>query len=177
MGEDKAFLTVGEPGELLWERQLGLLGSLGAERLMVSRNADQEFVLPEGVDEVVDEVADRGPLAGVVSCLRQSQNRRMLVLAVDLPNMNAEFLGSLLAREGGVVLRDSESERYEAVVAIYTPECLGIAERRLGDGQLAMQGFIGECVEAGLIEVEVLGDAQRGALANLNNPEDLAAFT
>ncbi|MGI9240694.1 MAG: molybdenum cofactor guanylyltransferase, partial [Verrucomicrobiales bacterium] len=58
-----SFLRVGDPPEVLWERQLRVLRSLGAEQVLLSHNVDQEFAeLPSGVELVVDSPGDCGPL-------------------------------------------------------------------------------------------------------------------
>lgn len=173
MGRDKAFLGFGDPLQPLWERQLLLLGSLRPEQLLVSHNADQEFAVPHGVEKVVDARGDCGPLGGLASCLRRARCTRLLVLAVDLPYVTKEFLESLLAAATGVVVQDATFGRYEPVVAVYTHDCLAIAEDHLRRGDLAMQSFITACVEAGLLQARALGDDERGMLRNLNRPEDL----
>ena len=175
MGCDKAFLTFGDPPQPLWERQLHLLASLRPEQLLVSHNADQEFVTTRGVENVVDSLDDRGPLGGLASCLRRTRCARLLVLAVDLPFVTRKFLGSLLDAPSGVVLQDLTFGRYEAVAGVYTLQCLAIAEDHLDRGELAMQSFITACVGLGYLEVRALGEDERAMLRNLNRPGDLRA--
>ena len=119
MGEDKAFLSFGEPPIPLWKHQLLTLGQLKPDQLLLSQNADQDFGSPEGVGMVVDDRGDCGPLGGLASCLRRATSPRVLVLAVDLPYMTVDFLETLLAAPGGVVLQDSTRGRYEPVVAAF----------------------------------------------------------
>lgn len=173
MGHDKAFLEIGDPPQPLWQRQLRVLESLGADQILLSHNADQEFDAPAGVELVEDAEDDRGPLGGLVSCLRQAKNSRLLVLAVDLPYATPEFLTGLLAVDAGLVLRDAELGRYEAVVAVYTLNCLPVAEARLQRDELAMQSFIAECVQANFLTVKDLGDDDRPMLKNWNRPQDI----
>ncbi|MFT4548120.1 MAG: molybdopterin-guanine dinucleotide biosynthesis protein A [Verrucomicrobiales bacterium] len=173
MGEDKAFLNVGDPPGFLWQRQLELLGSISPDQLLLSHNAHQVFEVSEGVETVADLQSDCGPLGGLVSCLRKAEHDHLLVLAVDLPQMTSGFLSELLATGSGVVLIDQANKRYEAVVAVYTRECLEIAERRLAKGALAMQKFIAECVEFGFLEVKPVREADRELLKNWNRPGDI----
>ncbi len=173
MGEDKAFLRFGDPPQPLWERQLGLLDSLGASQLLLSQNASQDFPQRPGVEAVTDARGDCGPLGGLVSCLRRSNYARLLVLAVDLPFVTSEFLASLQDRPTGVVLQDPESGRFEPVVAVYEKVSLPRAEERLRAGNFAMREFIAACVEARELDVLEIGEEQRGLLRNLNRPEDL----
>jgi molybdopterin-guanine dinucleotide biosynthesis protein A len=174
MGEDKALLNFGNPPQSLWQRQLQLLGSLQPDQLLLSHNADQEFAVPGGVEMVVDTRADCGPLGGVVSLLRRSSCERLLVLAVDLPYVTAEFLRQMVdADAAGLVLQDPDSGRLEPVVAIYNHGCLAIAEECLRRGDLAMRHFVSSCVAAGDLEIRTIEEAERGLLKNLNRPEDL----
>ena len=53
--------------------------------------------IENGFEIVADAVPDAGPLGGLVAVLRRCKSTRLLVLAVDLPNMTSEFLGQLLA--------------------------------------------------------------------------------
>ena len=173
MGEDKAFLSFGEPPIPLWKHQLLTLGQLKPDQLLLSQNADQDFGSPEGVGMVVDDRGDCGPLGGLASCLRRATSPRVLVLAVDLPYMTVDFLETLLAAPGGVVLQDSTRGHYEPVVAVYTRDSLEIAEDHLRRGDLAMQAYIEECVERGHLIPRAIADAERCLLRNLNRPEDL----
>jgi len=174
MGRDKAFVELGDPPQLLWKRQLDLLSSLGAEQIMISHNADQSFEVTSNVELVADKISDSGPLGGLVSCLQRSRYERLLLLAVDLPFMNAAFIERLLALGTGVVLRDPDNHRYEPVAAIYTRACLPIAERHLNDGVLSMQRLIDACVAAGEVGVLELEPHELQFLKNLNTPEDLS---
>ena len=173
MGCDKAFLSYGDPPQLLWERQLHLLGSLRPEQLLISHNSDQEFVTARGVEKVADTLDDCGPLGGLASCLKRVRCPKLLVLAVDLPFVTRPFLESLLDAPDGVVLQDRTFGRYEAVVAVYTRPCLEIAEDHLRRGELAMQSFITACVGLGHLEARALQEGERTMLRNLNRPDDL----
>ena len=174
MGTDKAFLKFGDPPEALWARQLALLGSLGAEQVLLSHNIDQGFgELPPGVEPVLDSPGDCGPLGGLISCLRRSDCERLLVLAVDVPFATREFLLGLLDHGGGVALQDPDAGHFEAVVAVYTRDCLGIAEDQLRRGEFAMQKFISACIADGRLRQRPLAEGEREQLKNLNRPEDL----
>ena len=174
MGTDKAFLRVGDPPEVLWERQLRMLKSLGAEQVLLSHNVDQEFgELPGGVELVVDSPGDCGPLGGVVSCLRRTECDRLLVLAVDLPFVKLKFLQGLVDHGGGVAVQSAGGKHFEAVVAVYTQGCLAIAEAQLERGEYAMQKFILDCIADGLLCRRLLAGGEQEQLKNLNRPEDL----
>lgn len=176
MGRDKAFLEFGDPPQALWQRQMALLAGLGAQQLLLSHHAGQTFDrLPHGVEPVVDSHEGCGPLGGLVSCLRCTTHARLLVLAVDLPFVTREFLLDLLDQKVGVVLRDGGCGRFEPVAAVYSTDCLGIAEEHLQRGDLAMQRVISDCIAAGHLVARTLAPSDLKMLRNLNCPADLEA--
>ncbi len=94
MGRDKALLLV-DGGRVLWERQLDVLRSLGPAELFISGPARPGF--PYDVRLLEDERPGLGPLSGIVAALEAMTTPLLVVLAVDLPAMRADFLRGLLA--------------------------------------------------------------------------------
>ncbi|MEM7601002.1 MAG: molybdenum cofactor guanylyltransferase [Verrucomicrobiota bacterium] len=114
-GSDKAFFEW--KGEPLYQRQLSLLDELGPDRLWLSANSDQAFEVEEHVSIVLDEESDLGPAGGLLSVFHQSEADDVLVLGVDLPLMERDFLVKLIEYGSGVV---PKSERFwEPLAAIY----------------------------------------------------------
>src|SRR5438477_277515 len=93
MGRDKAALIV--DGEPLWQRQLATLRATQPAELFISGKSDGPYANC-GVEILADEFPDCGPLGGITTALRRCTSERLLVLAVDLPAMTAEFLRTLL---------------------------------------------------------------------------------
>jgi molybdopterin-guanine dinucleotide biosynthesis protein A len=96
MGRDKARLCV--DGELLVARQVRLLREAGADECWVSVAAGKRAGYPEigdGVRWVEDVTADAGPMEGIRQVLEQTTAGWLLVLAVDLPALDADFLRTL----------------------------------------------------------------------------------
>jgi molybdopterin-guanine dinucleotide biosynthesis protein A len=92
MGRDKAFVEIS--GQTLLARQIQLARELGAAEIFISGRADVDYS-PFGCRVWLDEVADAGPLAGIARALAETSAPLLLVLAVDLPEMSAEFLRRL----------------------------------------------------------------------------------
>ncbi|MGI9239791.1 MAG: molybdenum cofactor guanylyltransferase, partial [Verrucomicrobiales bacterium] len=107
------------------------------------------------------------------SCLRRTDCDRLLVLAVDLPFVKREFLQGLIDHGGGVAVQAAGGGHFEAVVAVYTKECLAIAEAQLERGEYAMQKFILDCIADGRLSRRSLTGGEQRQLKNLNRPEDL----
>lgn len=159
-------------GKTLWERQIELLRTLEPAELWVSGRAYGEArVIP-------DAWPDCGPLGGVASVLQCAGTKWVLVLAVDLPLMTAEFLRGLLeealARGKGIVPWDGE--RFHPLAAVYPRAAADVARARLERGELALQGFVEESERDGLVQRRELAREEGGLLRNVNTPGDLEAI-
>ena len=169
MGCEKAFLEIA--GEPLWRRQLATLGQLSPAQLMVSGPFRQEW---SEYEIVADEFAGAGPLAGIAAALRKCTTPRLVVLAVDLPEMTTDFLRSLLQLCGerkGVVPR--RSDFFEPLAAVYPAACAALAVAALREGDFSMQRFVRRAQEQDLLLERILSDAETVLFANLNTPADL----
>lgn len=137
MGRDKAFIL--HEGVALWQRQLTSLLEAGFVRLLMSCRREQGLTeaverwgeaAGVGVQMVFDppegEANAGGPLAAVVRCLERAE-LPLLVLAVDMPLVTADFLRGLLAAgasyDGGVVV--SRQGQVEPLISIWHPHSLG----------------------------------------------------
>lgn len=174
-GEDKAFVFW--QGEPLWKHQVSKLRQLNPAEILISCREDQKFEGSETFFRVHDEVKDRGPLAGLSASLNHASEPLTLVLAVDLPNMAPSFLGSLLDQatpERGVVTR-WENGFWEPLAAVYpTAEVAKIANRRLNEADLSLQGLIKEASNNGLIREVPLSEKDREMFVNVNTRDDLS---
>lgn len=174
MGRDKAFLEI--DGVPLWQRQLQTLRELGPSEIFLAGPTQREWI-ESGLEIVVDAKNDAGPLGGLVAVLRRCKNTRLLVLAIDLPNMTSEFLGHLLTTcsdNGGVVPK--RNEQFEPLAAIYPARCLALAENCLNAAEYSLQQFARRAANAGLITTREIADAEGSLFFNLNTPADLAAI-
>ncbi|HSI83436.1 MAG: molybdenum cofactor guanylyltransferase [Candidatus Methylacidiphilales bacterium] len=180
MGQDKALVAnnVGIPLYLLQRR---LLQSVGPQRLLLSGRAGVSYEWPPE-DILFDTASDCGPLAAIEALSRfnledggGSAPLRTLVLAVDLPFMSADYLGSLLRRgpAGSVATTDG---RLEPLVAVYPPAVVDLARVRFHEGVRAVHHVLEEAIQRGLMEpVEVPCEFRRCFL-NLTTKEDLARW-
>ncbi|HTH49835.1 MAG TPA: molybdenum cofactor guanylyltransferase [Candidatus Limnocylindria bacterium] len=195
MGRDKAALTVA--GEALLDRQLRLLAEAGCAERLVSVAAPPGPPPPAGPTQATGEMAggealrssatgphrwiedrfrEAGPLAGLERALARAHYDPVLVLAVDLPAMTAEFLRSLLAEAGpdcGVV--PVIDGRFEPLVAVYPRLAHAEAEHRLQRHERALQDFVRAGVAAGWLRSRTVSAADQRLFTNWNRPEDLAA--
>ncbi len=175
MGRDKAELLVG--GEPLWQRQVQTLRDAGAGRIGIARGR-RERCAGEGLIAVADAAEGCGPLGGLVGGWRAAGECALLVLAVDLPLMSADFLKGMLAtwkRSGAGVVPVLDG-RFEPLAALYPPACRPSAEAALSNGAWSMQALVRCWVEADLVRTCEVSEAERGFFANANSPEEWAAI-
>ena len=167
MGRDKARLLDRE-GRELWRGRLELLRQLGAGEVLISCREDQGYLAESGAQLVFDQWEDAGPMGGIVSCLEAMKADRLLVLAVDLPEMTRVGLTALLtaAGEGGAVFRCGRF--LEPLVAVYPKAMAGSGRRRLEEGEFALLEWITEVGEE-MRELQVQA-TEEGLFVNVNDP-------
>ena len=175
MGRDKALLPLPGSGELLWQRQLRVLKEVRPERIFWSGPARPG--LPDDLSQVPDAVPNVGPLGGVCSCLRAAATDLLIVLAVDLPQMDADYLRKLARRctpqRGAVPQRGDD---FEPLAAIYPTLLRDLADDRLRQGRYAMHDFVREAIRRELLEAVPIGDEDAAKFVNVNLPEEWAAL-
>jgi molybdopterin-guanine dinucleotide biosynthesis protein A len=177
MGVDKALLQVpcGHASSQqvpLWQRQLQILQAVEPAEIFLSGPRRPGF--PAAVRCVADRLPSRGPLGGLATCLDQVATPWLLVLAIDLPFMETEFLARVLeaCRPGrGAVPRGPAL--YEPLAAVYPRAAAQIANAALDAGQLRLQGFVDELVRASLVEPYPLSAGDLRLFQNWNTIHDL----
>lgn len=164
MGHDKALLPLTD-GRLLWQRQWAILQSLRPDKCLISGYFREGF--PS--DAVVpDDRPGLGPLAGIAAALKATDSPLLLVLAVDMPEMTAEFLSGLLEAKKGIVPR--RDGWFEPLAAVFPRTALPIAEARLKSGDRSLQTFVRELVDSGLITVIDISPEHDSLFTNWNVP-------
>jgi molybdopterin-guanine dinucleotide biosynthesis protein A len=172
MGHDKALVRDPAGGEVLWQRQLRTLKELQPEEIFWSGPARPG--IPADLRIVADAFPKAGPLAGISACLNVLRTDLLVVLAIDLPRMNAAFLKRALTLStptcGIVMKRDIY---FEPLAAVYPQAMRDLAEAHLNQGRYALQDLLGEAELKGMIHSIQLGDEDRPLFKNVNEPGDL----
>ena len=171
MGRDKAGVLL--HGQPLWQRQLATLRAVHPHELFISGKPDGPYA-DAGVEILPDNLPGLGPLAGLEAALRRASHPLVLVLAIDLPAMTADFLSSLIrhgaaSATGGV---PREARWFEPLAAVYPRACLPLVEACLRDADRSMQRFVRLAVEQGFVQVRELEDSERALFNNINQPAD-----
>ncbi len=169
MQRDKAQLSyAGEP-QLL--RAWRLLSAV-TERAFVSVRQDQrEDPLRGGLPQIVDRYDAIGPAAGILSAQESHPEAAWLVLALDLPLLDAHTLQQLLAERDPDGDATAFSSRFdglpEPLCALWEPSSHGLLKQRVEAGNY--------CPRKVLIQLRTrLLPAPGDALDNINTPEEFA---
>lgn len=170
MGRDKAHIAAAGKPQL--EQCAELLAPFVDTAWVSVRQGQPADPLRDSYPQIVDYVPDGGPLAGIVSALKAKPQSDWLVLAVDLPHLDAETLGYLLEHATDsrfTAFRSSHDGLPEPLCALYRAECLELLEGFFESGV--------RCPRKVLIksEAELLDLPNPRALDNVNTPDDLRA--
>lgn len=170
MGRDKALLQRDGQSQLEY---VATLVTAAVDRAFVSVRHDQRG---EPERDRFNTIADRyegiGPVAGILSAMDEYPEVDWLVLACDLPNINAATIEHLLARRSDTkpftAFRSSYDDLPEPLCAIYRADSHAII-REFVDGGLV-------CPRKMLIRSDtlLLEQPDPRALDNVNTPDDLA---
>ena len=172
MQTDKGRLRYGPTGREQREVAAALLAEV-CEEVFVSCRAEQAAELPAGLQPLPDTFLGLGPLGGILSAFRQDPNAAWLVLACDLPFLNADTLRQLVAGRQpsrlATAFQSPGSDFPEPLSTIFEPRAYPELLRFLGLGY--------SCPRKMLInsDVEVLPTPVGDALRNVNTPAEREA--
>jgi molybdopterin-guanine dinucleotide biosynthesis protein A len=188
MGRDKALLPHPISGRSLLEHQATLLRSLpGCAELLISAPPERAYRCSGELATaqlVEDSLPGLGPLGGVAAGLARASQRRLLVLAVDLPWVTPRLLERLLDPAGsgapattelrGSVPRHADG-RFEPLCAVYpqAPEPRRAIEDALLWGRLSLQDLLHTACAAGWMQPLAIDESELRCFTNWNTPSDL----
>jgi molybdopterin-guanine dinucleotide biosynthesis protein A len=171
MGVNKAFLEF--DGRPIIERVVEKVSLVGEEVILVSNTPDEYAHL--GYRVVSDVFPGQGPLGGIYSGLKAARNSIALVVACDMPFLNASLLRyMILLSPGHDVVVPRIGEEMEPLHALYSKTCLLAMESLLRRDDLRIVSFYSR-VRVRYIErqeIEVL-DPKHLSFFNVNSPGDL----
>ena len=170
MGHDKALIRVN--GETQLSRAVKLLESF-LDRVYVSTRADQQDDFErKKFQRIIDRYEKLGPIAGILSAMKEHSDVGWLVLACDLPNIDETTIRFLLDNKSGdqpfSVYKSSTDGLPEPLCAYYAAGSESIIQAFIDDGII--------CPRKVLIrsDTRLLDQPNPEALDNINTPDDLA---
>jgi molybdenum cofactor guanylyltransferase len=171
MQRDKA--TIAYAGRTALERSLALLQPLVGETF-VSIRADQAGDPSRAAHACLpDLVPDLGPIGGIHAALHSDPEVAWLVLAVDLPFLDAATLQQLLANRApqrlATAFLGSFDGKPEPLCAIFEPAARAPIDAWIAAGQRCPRAFLSRH------DAQLLQLANPRALDNINTGEEYAA--
>jgi molybdenum cofactor guanylyltransferase len=171
MGRDKATLRYGARTQL--ERAMELLAPR-VERAFVSVRRDQAAdPVRNAWPQIVDGEAGRGPIAGILAAQALHPHAAWLVLACDLPRLDAATLERLLAGRqplrAATAFRSAHDGLPEPLCAIYEPGSAAALHDFVAGGRDCPRKFLLNS------DTALLEPVNASALDNVNTPEEYGA--
>lgn len=168
MGRDKGALVFG--GEACARRAWRLLNRL-CVRAYVSVRAEQAGAEAyAGLPLILDEIRGNGPAAGLMAAWRAQPTVAWLVLAADLPLVDAGLLGELIRRRDAArlatVFRQADG-KLQPLCAIWEPAAAALLEQGVAAGDASLRRLLEGRPIAGVIP------SAPERLAGANTPEEL----
>lgn len=132
--------------------------------------------------EVSDPVAGEGPLRGVLTALEQAATPLVIVATVDMPavgHAQLEFVAGQAIRRPdalGILLRRraGDEQRIEPFPSGFRTTAAPLLAARLASGRRALQPL---AADRRFAVVDAPAAWTEGAWTNLNEPDELAAYT
>ncbi len=132
MGRDKTMLPI--DGQPMIKHVYEQLQPHFSQTLVSSSNASLHDFL--GATVIADDVAGRGPLAGIASALKASTSNVNFVMACDMPEIDAGLIRTMLRQVGDydAVVPKVGPQMYEPLFAVYKKSALPAIEQVLQSG-------------------------------------------
>jgi molybdopterin-guanine dinucleotide biosynthesis protein A len=169
MGKDKALLQ--REGQHQLDYLFDLLAA-HTDKAFVATRADQaDDPVRRRYPQIVDRHGNIGPVDGILSALEEHPGADWLVIACDLPNLDAHTLAHLRDNADAgpfTAYRSSRDGLPEPLCAIYRDGAADIIRRFVADGIVCPRKIL---IRSNAVLLE-LSDAL--ALDNINTPDELA---
>jgi molybdenum cofactor guanylyltransferase len=171
MGVNKALLAVdGQPIiRLLVNRVRPLAG-----QILISSNDSSSYQFLN-FPVIPDQFAECGPLAGFHAAMKSSSCSLYIMLACDLPNLQARVMSRLLSLAEGydAAIPRSQDGLAHPLCAVYRRTCFPSIENALQRGsKKVIETFLNDSLRVRWVGPEE-GMFSDQDLANINTPEDL----
>lgn len=175
MGQDKAWVEFNRKPMI--QAALQTLRLVGISEIYISGRADATYA-GLGCPVLLDLKPGTGPMGGIERALDASVSSLVLVLAVDMPRMNASFLRRLIDTcshsVGTVPVRGGF---LEPLAAIYPKRCHSLAQDAIASSRLAVRHFAEACIRLRAVQALPVSGGDESCFANVNHPRDLAAIS
>jgi molybdopterin-guanine dinucleotide biosynthesis protein A len=156
------------------EYSYNLLKEYCSDVFVSCRSEQSQLEHLKNLPQIHDRFLECGPLGGILSAMSRHRHAAWLVLACDLPMINAKFIKTLLeARDPlqmGTAFYHLDEKRFEPLAALYEPKSYHRMFYFLAEGKTCPQKVLYNS------QVKIInfkkGDAVEKSLLNANTPED-----
>ena len=178
-GSNKALFA--PDGETLISKAAGLLRSVAREVLVSASQTnagDYDFL---GLEIVVDQHPDSGPMGGLETLLQRCTTQWLLVLTCDMPFVDKEALITMVSSltgepDNALYQRDRPHalawQRYDGSISpfplLIERSALPKLQSRMRTGSLSMKGLLSD------LDTYYIMSPYNRLLSNINRPEDWA---
>lgn len=143
MGADKSMLPIkARPMiETIYEQLRGTFG-----QILISANNVEKYA-SLSLPVIKDKVTGQGPLMGIASALKASNNELNFVVACDVPHIDLTYVRKMLAEAKGfdAVIPMSGDGKYEPLFAVYRKSILEAINKVLDAGKRKISDVFGRC--------------------------------
>jgi molybdopterin-guanine dinucleotide biosynthesis protein A len=171
-GRDKSALILGTTTVL--QRQITALRAVTGSIMLVTGAGRGDAA--SGLTVVRDVVPAAGPLGGIYTAIRASGDDLTLVVACDLPFLDASFLARLVAEAAGVdVAVPRTADGIHPLCAVYAASAAEPIRRRLARGDRAVIEALADLRVREMQPDQIAPyDPDGRLLLNINTPDDYA---
>jgi molybdenum cofactor guanylyltransferase len=175
MGVDKAFLTVA--GIPMIEHVLRALGSVVHQVIIVTNSPERYQAYDARV--VTDKLDRRGSLMGIYSGIYSSESEYNIVVACDMPFLNAGLLSYQRELAPGYdAVVPAFGELIEPLHAVYSRKLLPLIEERIREDERRIRSIFDRANVRYVTEKEIdRFDPERRSFINLNTPQQYKEAT
>lgn len=170
MGSDKGLLNV--HGEPMREYMLAQLRTV-CRKAYTSCRLEQQ--IPSWMSPIIDGSFTSGPLNGMLSAFNFNPRCAWLIIAVDMPYVDANVLRSLIRQRNPSAMAtcflNERSGLPEPLLTIWEPSSFSQLKTFVEAGNTSPRQFLAEH------PVEILKPASANVFRNLNDPDDVMELT
>ncbi len=177
MGEDKAFLQIGE--KTFVENSIGIIKPICGDRTKVVLNPNQKHFIekiPNETPIIFDIYENKGPLSGIHTALEDCETKWAIILAVDLPLVTTEIIKHLASvsdehQNYSAIVTKQKNGKLQPLCATYkVKSCLPLIKNMLVNAEtISVVSFLNRLVIKSVSEKEF--DSKTPFL-NINEPSD-----
>jgi len=115
-------------------------------QILISTEKKEKYAFL-GCDCIPDKMPGQGPLMGIASALRGTENELNFVVACDIPHIDIRFVRKMLAeaQAAEMVIPTTGSDKHEPLFAIYNKSALKAMNKVLSSGKRKISDAFGYC--------------------------------